>query len=118
MRRSSTHDRFEPLPGFTKLPGWLWAKLSRRGRAVVLVAGLAVGVVLAVAVIDLVRTGDRQAVEQARRDGAAAAERRRALSARADLGRGVLTWCKRNPRPPHPDTAAFVVVPVSKSCLP
>ncbi len=40
------------------------------------------------------------------------------FSARVDAGAGTLVWCKLNPRPLHPDTAAYVTVPVSKDCLP
>jgi len=40
------------------------------------------------------------------------------FSARVDAGRGSLAWCKRNPRPIHPDTGYFVTVPVSRACLP
>ncbi|MBA3438085.1 MAG: hypothetical protein H0U14_08805 [Thermoleophilaceae bacterium] len=40
------------------------------------------------------------------------------FSARVDARRGALAWCKRNPRPIHPDTGYFVTVPVSRACLP
>jgi len=40
------------------------------------------------------------------------------FSAKADLATGALAWCKRNPRPLHPDTGYFVVLPVSADCLP
>jgi hypothetical protein len=40
------------------------------------------------------------------------------FSAKADLDAGRLAWCKRNPRPIHPDTGYFVELPVSLDCLP
>ena len=40
------------------------------------------------------------------------------FSAKADLRTGSAAWCKRNPRPLHPDTAYYKVPPVSPSCLP
>lgn len=40
------------------------------------------------------------------------------FNGRADARRGSLAWCKRNPRPIHPDTGYFVTVPVSRECLP
>jgi hypothetical protein len=42
-------DRYEPLPGFAELPGWLWRKAGRGAKlsvAAVLLAGLAAGVAL------------------------------------------------------------------------
>lgn len=40
------------------------------------------------------------------------------FSARADTEEGTLVWCKRNPRPIHPDTGYFRTVPISRDCLP
>ena len=40
------------------------------------------------------------------------------FSAKANLATGALAWCKRNPRPLHPETEDFLVLPVSKDCLP
>jgi hypothetical protein len=40
------------------------------------------------------------------------------FSAKVNPAAGTLTWCKRNPRPLHPDTASFLELPVSKDCLP
>lgn len=33
-----------------------------------------------------------------------------------ELPEGVLTWCKENPRPIHPDTGGYVVVPFYPAC--
>lgn len=43
-------DRYEPFPGLTKVPGWVWTRLGRGGR---IALGL-VGVALVVAVILLI----------------------------------------------------------------
>ena len=40
------------------------------------------------------------------------------FSAKTDLTTGRAAWCKRNPRPLHPDTAYYRVPPVSPACLP
>jgi len=199
-------DRYEPLPGLTKLPRWLIGRLSRRNRIVLGATGLLVAVGLGLAVAALVRTGDRQAREarDADRQRAAAATRalaedqrpRRArlpgrvtepvspaavaalerditrdarsrvraddiegpikatacteihsgrtattavfscftgsagarlnydievgyrFSAKVDTARGTAAWCKRNPRPLHPDTAAFRTLPLDPACRP
>jgi hypothetical protein len=36
--------------------------------------------------------------------------------ARVDLATGAVAWCKENPRPLHPATGEFVVVPISRAC--
>jgi hypothetical protein len=36
--------------------------------------------------------------------------------ARVELATGAVAWCKENPRPLHPDTEEFVVVPLSRAC--
>jgi hypothetical protein len=36
--------------------------------------------------------------------------------ARVDLATGAVAWCKENPRPLHPATGEFVVVPLSRAC--
>lgn len=40
------------------------------------------------------------------------------FTARADTEAHTLVWCKRNPRPIHPDTGYFKTVPISHECLP
>ncbi len=40
------------------------------------------------------------------------------FSAKTDLEADKVAWCKRNPRPLHPDTAYYKVPPVSPACLP
>lgn len=192
----AAQERYEPLPGFTRLPGWLLGKLSRRARRRLAVAAVVIGVVVSLLLADLIATGHRQAAEQRKRDAATLAQFKRDLaedqrprrarlapgtgpgaaleravtadvrarvkagllegpvvgtsctaignapgafhcftlstrrrstrtievgyrfSAKADTAAGTLAWCKRNPRPLHPDTSGFIVLPVSKDCLP
>jgi hypothetical protein len=43
-------DRYEPLPGFTRLPAWTWARMSHRARigaGLAVLAAIAVGIALA-----------------------------------------------------------------------
>jgi len=63
--QGEANDRYEPLPGFFELPGWLWRKLPRAGQ--VAVAALGVGLVaLAVALSPVIeRSKDRHAREEA-----------------------------------------------------
>jgi len=200
-------DRHTPLPSLARLPGWLLAKLSRRGKiALAVVSALVVGAGV-LAIWALIDTGERQAAVEERDEARrAAAETRRLredqrprrspmpgsagspadaqarvaleraitrdvrervglglldgpvagtrcevieasvssrrsagyncftlrttrrsnyeiqsgyrFSARADRREGTLVWCKRNPRPIHPDTGYFRTVPVSRKCLP
>lgn len=37
--QGDVNDRYEPLPGFFELPGWLWRKLPRWGKVAVVAAG-------------------------------------------------------------------------------
>jgi hypothetical protein len=75
------------MPGITRLPGWLWRRLSRMGKAVV--AGLALVAVAAVAIsVPMIVTGkeegrkrDLSDAEQARRERVA--ELRRLVRPRA-----------------------------------
>jgi hypothetical protein len=62
-------DRYEPLPGFTELPAWIWRRLGSRGRTGVVVAlVLAVaGTVVLVPAIDRARD-QRSAAEQRTRE--------------------------------------------------
>ena len=40
------------------------------------------------------------------------------ISAKVNAAAGTMAWCKRNPRPIHPDTGYFVELPVSADCRP
>ena len=64
-------DRYEPFPGLTKVPGWLWVRMGRGARiaAGVLTAAAVVGVILLIPVLSDVRRDNR---EDERRERAAA----------------------------------------------
>ena len=64
-------DRYEPFPGLTKIPGWLWVRMGRGARiaAGVLAAAAVVGVILLIPVLSDVRRDNR---EDERRERAAA----------------------------------------------
>ena len=64
-------DRYEPFPGLTKVPGWLWKRMGRGARigAGVAAAAVLVGVILLIPVLSEVRRDNR---EQERRERAAA----------------------------------------------
>lgn len=61
-------ERYEPLPGLPQLPGWVWRKIGRPLRAVVVVGVLAV-VAMAVAAVPALReaSGERAASERRER---------------------------------------------------
>ena len=64
-------DRYEPFPGLTEIPGWLWVRMGRGARiaAGVLLAAAVVGVILLIPVLAEVRRDNR---EDDRRERAAA----------------------------------------------
>jgi hypothetical protein len=64
-------DRYEPFPGLTKVPGWLWKRMGRGARigAVVAAVLVAAGVIALIPVLSDVRRDNR---EDERRDRAAA----------------------------------------------
>jgi hypothetical protein len=71
-------ERYEPMPGIGALPGWLWRKIGRSGRIVLLVAlvaALATAAALTPSIVESKK--DRAAAERAER-----AERRAALARR------------------------------------
>jgi|RhiMethySRZTD1v2_1073278.scaffolds.fasta_scaffold252150_2 hypothetical protein len=67
--RGGANDRYEPLPGFFELPGFLWRKLPRVGR----VGLVAVGLALVGLVIALSPTIERSKEEHARAEATAEA---------------------------------------------
>ena len=74
------NDRYDPLPGFLSLPGFLYRKLGSRGRVAAKVgSGLFVVAVTVAAIVLVPRIVDtkRERAEQKRRDAAAALEERR-----------------------------------------
>src|SRR4051794_34824899 len=88
--RGEANDRYEPLPGFFELPGFLWRKLPRAGK--VAVAALGVGVVVLAIVLSPVIQSSKErharadAALQARSDRKEIAEIRR--EQRPRFGRG------------------------------
>ncbi len=86
MPAPSTGDRYEPLPPVYRLPRWLWARMGRPARAVVVVAGVVVVTAVAVAAPRLARINDDNK----------AAERRETAANRAALLRRV-----RSEQRPH-----------------
>ena len=81
----ATDDRYEPLPGFLSIPGFLYRKLGPRGRMAVKVGGgLFVVAVIVAAIVLVPRIADtkRERADRESREAAAAmAERRRQLIA-------------------------------------
>lgn len=71
-------DRYEPFPGLTKVPGWLWRRMGRGARIGAGVAGAAaiVGVILLIPVLSDVRRDNRQS-EREQRAAARAADIKR-----------------------------------------
>lgn len=90
MPEPSPPERYEPLPGVTALPGWIWRRLPPAGKVVVVLAPLA-AIVLALALapgIDRTKEERRQA--QAERQARQRAEReaRLRIEQRPRFGRG------------------------------
>jgi hypothetical protein len=73
-------DRYEPLPALPELPGWLWRKMGRRGRAAVILIPVA-AVVAAVALVPGLRASQDEADERQR---AARAAQRAELARRLE----------------------------------
>jgi hypothetical protein len=68
-------ERYEPLPGFAALPGWIWRKLGRLGQIAIVVAVLG-GIAGAVALAPTISES---------KDERAASERRERAERRAEL---------------------------------
>jgi hypothetical protein len=92
MPHNARSDRYEPLPGVTELPAFLYRKLSRRGRraaqlvGVLLVVALAAGIVFGLPAITTTKE-ERAAAEQSAVDKRRA-ERLAQLQAEMRLMRG------------------------------
>jgi len=50
-------DRYDPLPGITEIPAFLYRKLSPRGRRIAAAAGAALLVIVAVALVISIQIG-------------------------------------------------------------
>lgn len=68
-------DRYEPLPGATELPGWIWRRTSRRLR-ILLALALAACVIAAVALVPAARESAQESADRERRGRAEQRERR------------------------------------------
>jgi hypothetical protein len=89
---SRPDDRYEPLPGITGLPGWVWRRLPRAGKAgVALSPFLVIGLALALAPgID--RSKEERALRQSERQTRLRAEQDARIRAeqRPRFGRGAV----------------------------
>jgi hypothetical protein len=72
-RRDPT-QRYEPLPGFAELPGWIFRKLGRRGRVAIVLAFIGL-IALALALAPMLRESKQQRAASERRERAALRER-------------------------------------------
>ncbi len=68
-------DRYEPMPGISRLPGFLWRKLPRAGKVLVAAAGIAI-VAATVLSIPGIREGKQTARERAQVEAAEARKAR------------------------------------------
>jgi hypothetical protein len=67
-------ERYEPLPGFAELPGWIFRRLGRGGRVAVLL-GLVGLIALAIALTPMLRESKQERAASERREKAALRER-------------------------------------------
>jgi len=74
-----TGDRYEPLPGITEIPAYLYRKLSSRGRRVAAVIGAALLVVVAVVLVVSIPKISEEKKDRAAADRRTAQEREAAL---------------------------------------
>jgi hypothetical protein len=72
-RREPT-ERYEPLPGFAELPGWIFRKLGRRLRVAIVLALVGV-TALALALTPMLRESKQERAASERRERAALRER-------------------------------------------
>jgi hypothetical protein len=71
--QGEANDRYDPLPGFFELPGYLWRKLPRAGK--VLVAALGAGLVVLAIVLSPVIERSKERRAQSEAEAAARLER-------------------------------------------
>ena len=67
MPQAQEPDRYDPLPGFLELPGWLWRRMGR-GARIALVAVLLGGLALAVALAPSIRESKESRAEREARE--------------------------------------------------
>jgi len=92
-------DRYEPFPGLTKVPGWLWKRMGRGAR---IGAGVAFGV-LVVGVIALIPV-----LSEVRRENRETDRRERAAALAADIKRVNAIQRPRTATGPRDDPAGAV----------
>jgi hypothetical protein len=80
--QGESNDRYEPLPGFSQLPSFLWRKVPRLGKAAI----VALGVALVALIVALVPVIQRAKEEHDRAEAAREArfERQQAAAARRE----------------------------------
>jgi hypothetical protein len=71
-------DRYEPFPGLTEIPGWIWRRLGRGGRIAIGVVALALAAGTAVLI---------PVLSEVRRENRAEERRERAAAVAADIKR-------------------------------
>lgn len=98
-------DRYEPMPGITRLPGFLWRKLPRAGKA--LVVALALAAVAATAFsIPLILSGKEEGRETELSDAARARKARVAELRRLVAPRTLTVTPVDTPSAPIPERTA------------
>ena len=81
MPPNARSDRYEPLPGLTEIPGYLYRKLSPRGRKIAAIAGAALLVIVAVVLAVSIPKITESKSDRAAADRRSAQEREKALVA-------------------------------------
>jgi len=98
-------DRYEPLPGITRLPRFLWRKLSPGGKTVV--KALAVAALVAIAIsIPFIVTGKEEGRERELAEAAQAKEERVAELRRLVRPRAIRVTPVDSPSAPIPERTA------------
>jgi hypothetical protein len=98
-------DRYEPMPGITRLPGWLWRKLPRAGRVVVVALGVAAVAAVAIS-IPMIVTGKEEGRKRDESEAAAAKRARVAALRRLVRPRALQVTTVDAPSAPIPERTA------------
>ena len=78
-RRVTDPDRYEPMPGFTELPAWLWRKLGRGAKLALGATALLAAAAIAVLAPQIAETNRTRADDERRERAERRAERIRRL---------------------------------------
>jgi len=92
-------DRYEPFPGLTEIPGWIWRRLGRGGRIALGVVALALAAGTAVLI---------PVLSEVRRENRAEERRERAAALAADIKRVNAIQRPRTATGPRDDPRAAV----------